>query len=294
MPELAYLNGDIMPIEEARVPVEDRGYQFGDAVYEYLASYKGRLFAVEEHLDRLENSLQGLHFPPVSRDLVRNAIMETFSRAGIERAGVYLQISRGIAPRNHAFPMQAHPQIVITVRRAPEMAPENLQKGIRAITVKDLRWGRCDIKTVQLLANVLAKQQALEAGVQDAIFISDEGIVREGTSSNLFIRCNDHLQTHPLTPHILPGITRVVLIQICRGLGIEVREQFFNRQELLEADEVFLTGTVTEVLPVTVVDGRTIGDGRPGNMSQLLRKHLRARAGEKGAGGIQQAVPPLV
>lgn len=280
MPELAYLNGDIMPIEEARVPIEDRGYQFSDAVYEYLASYKGRLFAVEEHLDRLERSLQALRFPPVPRELVRGAIMETFTQAGIERAGVYLQISRGVAPRNHAFPSPAHPQIVITVRHSPETPPEYLLNGIRSITVNDIRWGRCDIKTVQLLPNVLAKQQALEAGVQDAIFLDREGIVREATASNVFIRCKDHLETHPLTPHILPGITRTVLIDICRSLGIEVREQFFNHQALLHADEVFLTGTVAEVLSVIEIDGHTIGTGRPGDMTRRLREHLERRVGE--------------
>jgi D-alanine transaminase len=280
MPELAYLNGDIMAIEEARISIEDRGYQFSDAVYEYLASYKGRLFALEEHLDRLERSLQALRFPPVSREQVRGAIIEIFNRAGIERAGVYLQISRGVAPRNHPFPAQTRPQIVITVRRSPETPPEHLLKGIRAITVNDIRWGRCDIKTVQLLPNVLAKQQALEAGVQDAIFIGSDGTVREATASNLFIRCKDHLQTHPLTPNILPGITRAVLIDICRGLGIDVREQFFNRQSLLNADEVFLTGTVTEVLSVIEVDGQPIGDGKPGDMTRQLRDHLERQAGD--------------
>jgi D-alanine transaminase len=280
MPELAYLNGDIMPIEEARVPIDDRGYQFSDAVYEYLASYKGRLFALEEHLDRLEHSLRALRFPPVPRKLVRGAIMEIFNRAGIERAGVYLQISRGVAPRNHAFPSPARPQIVITVRHSPETPPEHLLKGIRAITVNDIRWGRCDIKTVQLLPNVLAKQQALEAGVQDAIFLDGEGTVREATASNVFIRCKDHLETHPLTPNILPGITRAVLIGICREQGIEVREQFFNRRALLDADEVFLTGTVTEVLSVIEIDGHAIGKGRPGDMTRQLREQLERRAGD--------------
>lgn len=281
MPELAYLNGEIMPIDEARVPVEDRGYQFGDAVYEYLASYKGRLFAVEAHLDRLENSLTALSFPSISRDLVRNAIMTTFSEAAIERAGVYLQISRGVAPRNHAFPDQAAPQIVVTVRHAPEPPEANVREGIRAITVTDIRWGRCDIKSVLLLPNVLAKQQALDAGAQDAIFVSSDDVVRESTSSNLFICKGGRLSTHPLTPHILPGITRAVLIQICREEGIEVDESFFDRQALFSADEVFLSGTVTEVLPVVEIDGQAIGEGRPGLVAKQLLNHLERRAGGK-------------
>jgi D-alanine transaminase len=283
MPELAYLNGDIMPIEEARVPIEDRGYQFADAVYEYLAGYKGRLFALEQHLDRLEHSMRVLNFPTVSRDMVRNALVETLKQSGIEDAGVYLQISRGVAPRFHPFPANAKPQIVITVRQAPRTPPEHIQNGIRAITVADIRWGRCDVKTVQLLANVLAKQQALEAGVQDAIFISSEGIVREGTASNLFIRQAERLLTHPANHRILSGITRSVLIDICNEHGIEVREQFFDLKALLAAQEVFLTGTATEVLPVIEIDGRTIADGRPGEVTRKLRKYLVARGAEQTA-----------
>ncbi len=279
MPELAYLNGKIMPIEEARVPIEDRGYQFADAVYEYFASYKGRLFAVKEHLDRLEKSLRALEFPPISRELLRDAVVGTFQQAGIDRAGVYLQISRGVAPRNHAFPNGAKPQIVITVRQVPDTPKAYLENGIAAITVTDIRLGRCDIKSVQLLPNVLAKQQALSAGVQDAIFVSSEGIVREGTSSNLFISSGGRLKTHPLTPHILPGITRAVLIDICRKIDVEVEEVFFDNNTLLAAEEVFITGTVTEVLSVCRIDGRTIGAGKPGPMAARLRQELEACAG---------------
>lgn len=279
MPELAYLNGKIMPIEEARVPIEDRGYQFADAVYEYFASYKGRLFAVKEHLDRLEKSLRALSFPLISRELLRDAVLGTFQKAGIERAGVYMQISRGVAPRNHAFPKEAKPQIVVTVRHVPDTPKEFLEKGIAAITVTDIRWGRCDIKTVQLLANVLAKQQALAAGVHDAIFVSPEGIVREGTSSNLFIYSDGRLKTHPLTHHILPGITRAVLLDICRKISLDVEELFFDKAALLAAEEVFLTGTVTEVLSVRQIDNQTIGAGKPGPIAARLRSELEARAG---------------
>ena len=279
MPELAYLNGKIMPIEEARVPIEDRGYQFAAAVYEYFASYKGRLFAVKEHLDRLEKSLRALEFPPISRELLRDAVVGTFQQAGIDRAGVYLQISRGVAPRNHAFPNGAKPQIVITVRKVPDTPKEYLEKGIAAITVTDIRWGRCDIKTVQLLPNVLAKQQALAAGAQDAIFVSPEGIVREGTSSYLVIASGGRLKTHPLTSHILPGITRSVLLDICRKINVEVEEVFFDNNTLLAADEVFITGTVTEVLSVCRIDGQTVGAGKPGPVAARLRKELEASAG---------------
>ncbi|MBR9980197.1 MAG: D-amino acid aminotransferase [Desulfatitalea sp.] len=278
MPELAYLNGEIMPIDEARVPIEDRGYQFADAVYEYLASYNGRLFALEAHLDRLEHSLGALAFPALDRNHIRNAILTLHKRAAIARSGIYLQISRGVAPRNHPFPVQAAPQIVMTVRQLHPTPPEYLRDGIRAITVTDSRWSRCDIKTVQLLPNVMAKQRALEAGAQDAIFVSPDGVVREGTASNLFIHAGGRLHTHPLTPAILAGITRAVLIDSCRKQAITVEERFFDLHELMAADEVVLTGTVTEVLPVTQIDGQAIGNGRPGPAAEMLRTQLEALA----------------
>jgi D-alanine transaminase len=278
MPELAYLNGKMIPIAEAMVPAEDRGYNFGDAVYEYVASYHGRLFCLEPHLDRLERSMRELHFAPLSRDEVRRAIQELFDRARIARAGIYIQVSRGVAPRDHAYPPPDTPlQFFMTIRPVREKPPEMREKGASAITVTDLRWGRCDIKTVQLLPNCMAKQQALEAGVFDAIFVSAEGVVREGTSSNLFIAKNGALVTHPLNHQILPGITRQVIMDVCRDEGIAVQERFYHRDELAAADEAFLTGTVTEVLPLVRIDGRPVGDGTVGPLAKRLYRCLLAR-----------------
>ena len=278
MPELAYLNGEFLPIEKALVPVEDRGYQFGDAVYEFIASYKGRLFCVEEHLDRLDRSLKGLSFPPVSRETIRKAVLTLFEKAAIQRAGIYIQISRGASPRNHAFPEGVHPQIVMTIREIEEKPPELRKNGVAALTVEDIRWGRCDLKTVQLLPNVLAKQKALAAGVFDAIFVSAEGVVREGTSSNICIVADDVVITHPLTPQILPGITRMVVIDLCRELNIPVSERFFKTDALYGSKEVFLTGTVTEVLPIVTIDGHRIGDGQVGPVTARLFEALRQRS----------------
>ncbi len=279
MTELAYVNGKILPLDEAFVPIEDRGYQFGDAVYEFIASYNGKLFALEEHLDRLENSLKALDFEPLDRSQIRGAILMTFERSGFQRAGLYLQISRGVAPRNHLFPTNPVPQLIITVRPAPEIPEDLRHKGASAITVKDLRWKRCDIKSVQLLPNALAKQQAVDAGADDAIFISSDGVVREGTSSNLFMVRKGVVQTHPLSSRILPGITREYLIDICREQGIRVSQTQFNKSDLSKADEVFLSGTVTEVLPVTFIDGQKIGEGRPGPIAKKLLILLRKKAG---------------
>jgi D-alanine transaminase len=277
MPEIAYLNGEFLPIEMATVPIEDRGYQFGDAVYEGIASYNGKLFYLEAHLDRLERSMKALSFPVVSRDIIKEAILELFERAGIARAFIYLQISRGVAPRNHSFPDSAELQFVMTIRPVNEV-PERIKKeGAEAITIKDIRWGRCDVKTVQLLPNIMAKQKAIESGVQDTIFVAEKGVVREATSSNVFIAVQEKLITHPLTANILPGITRAVIIDICKSLNWPVVERFYNITELYGADEVFLTGTTTEVLPVIKVDDHTIGAGKVGPISVRLFEALRER-----------------
>ena len=278
MPELAYLNGEILPIDKAQVSIEDRGYQFGDAVYEFIASYNGRLFYLEEHLDRLERSLKGLLFPPVSREALRKAVLTLLEKAEIQRAGIYIQISRGVSPRNHAFPDGVRPQIVMTIREVEEKPPELRKNGATAITLEDFRWGRCDLKTVQLLPNVLAKQKALAAGVFDAIFVSSEGVVREATSSNICIVADGTVITHPLTPQILPGITRMVVIDLCRELDIPVSERFFKTDALYSAEEAFLTGTVTEVLPIVTIDRHRIGDGQVGPVTTKLYETLQQRS----------------
>jgi D-alanine transaminase len=278
MPELAYLNGKILPIEEATVPIEDRGYQFGDAVYEFIASYSGRMFRVNEHLARLQRSMDALEFPKVSLKEIEAGLSELFNQAGFDRAGIYIQISRGVAPRNHPFPADSKAQVVMTIRGLNEIPDEILEKGATVITLKDFRWGRCDIKTVQLLPNAMAKQKALDAGAYDCIFVTDRGIVREGTSSNAFIISGGVAVTHPLTPNILPGVTRSIIIDICARKDIAVEERFYSIDELYAADEVFLTGTTTEVMPIVRVDSYQIADGRVGQYAKLLYRALRQEA----------------
>jgi D-alanine transaminase len=278
MPDLAYLNGKIMPIEKAVVPIEDRGYQFGDGVYEFVASYAGRLFMLEAHLDRLERSLRELSYDPIDRDTIRQGVVDLLKQSGYPRAGIYIQISRGVAPRNHAIASGMPPQIVMTIRPVKELPQELRTQGAKAITVKDTRWDRCDIKTVQLLSNSLAKQKALDAGCDDAIFVSGQDVVREGTSSNLFIVEGGQLTTHPLSDNILPGITRQAILQICEAEDIAVREDYFGTAKLFGADEVFLTGTVTEVLPVVQIDGKPIGNGTVGPVVKRLYARLRESA----------------
>ena len=277
MPELAYYNGKILPIEEASVPIEDRGYQFGDAVYEFIASYKGKLFCMADHLDRLESSMEKLAFPALSRTFLEETVVELFKSAQFDRAAIYIQVSRGAMPRDHAWNENLKPQVVMTAKEIKQFTPEFRKKGVDIITLEDERWANCDIKTVQLLPNAVAKHQAKQQGVFDAVFVSADGIVREGTSSNFFIVKDGTLITHPLSRSILPGITRKVVLSLAEELGVNTMEDFIPDSDLYTADEAFLTGTVTEIMGIRSINGRTIGSGSAGNITQSLYKAFRIR-----------------
>ncbi|MBU8848952.1 MAG: D-amino acid aminotransferase [Desulfobacterales bacterium] len=278
MPELAYLNGKILPIKETYIPVEDRGYQFGDAVYEFIASYNGKMFCMKEHLDRLQYSMEGLSFPKVDRNFIEQAIDELFKKAQITRAALYIQISRGVAPRDHAWAKDIKVQIIMTIKKVDEISSELREDGIDIITVQDERWSNCDIKTVQLLPNAMAKQKAKNQGAFDAIFVSKDGVVREGTSSNFFIVKDGGIITHPLSKNILPGITRMVVMDLARDLGIKTEEKLLLKTDIFSADEAFLTGTVTEILGIKTIDGKQIGTGKSGKITKELYKALRKKA----------------
>lgn len=279
MPELAYVNGTIGPIEEAKVSIEDRGYQFADAVYEVVVSYNGKPFLLDEHMVRLKRSMAGLNFPAVDVTALEKEMRNLFTVSEIDNAALYLQISRGAAPRNHAYGGPMAPQIVMTIRPAPTIPVEKRANGFKVITVPDTRWGRCDLKTVQLSSNGMAKQQALDSGADDAIFVGDDGVLREGTSSNLFMVVNSEIVTHPADERILPGITRQAVIGICEELNLPVRLDKMPQLELANVDELFLTGTVTEVLSVVSVDGNAIGDSNPGPVTQRLQQAYVAKSG---------------
>jgi D-alanine transaminase len=278
MPELAYLNGKIRPISETFVPIEDRGYQFGDAVYEFIASYNGKLFCLKEHLDRLQYSMERLSFLKMDRGFIERAIYEIFEQAGIARAGIYIQISRGVASRNHAWAKDMKLQFLMTVKNVAEIPSENRKQGIDIITVQDERWSNCDIKTVQILFNAMAKQKAKSLGAFDAIFVSEGGIIREGTSSNFFMVKEGTLFTHPLTKNILPGITRMVIMDLARDLKIKAEEKLLTKSDIFSADEAFLTGTVTEILGIKTIDKKPIGAEKPGKITKKLYRSLRQRA----------------
>ncbi|MBW1616610.1 MAG: aminotransferase class IV [Deltaproteobacteria bacterium] len=282
MPELAYLNGKVLAIQDAFVPIEDRGYQFGDAVYEVIPSYNGKMFKDKEHIKRMVYSLKQLRFPEVSEEYLYNELNLFFNKAKLKRASVYMQVSRGVYKRKHSLPDMENTsvQFVMTIRditKEDVATAKKKKKGISVITVKDSRWGRCDIKTVQLLANSLAKQTALDAGVEDAVFISEDGIVREASSANMFIVKNGIIFTHPETFNILSGVTRSEIINIIKEKKLTLNEDFYTAEKLINAEEAFLTGSITEVMPVIFANGNRIGTGEPGKITKDIYASLCKR-----------------
>ena len=281
MPETAFVNGRFMPLAEAVVPIEDRGYQYADGAYEVLGTYGGRPYAVEEHLQRLERSLRELR---IDLDLraygLEGLIGEAIERAGFGECHVYIQVTRGVAARRHEFPDEpVAPTVVMTVKEM-HRPPANLYaQGVRVVTGPDLRWKRCDIKSISLLANILATQQARDAGAFEMLLVDEKGRVTEGSHTTAFCVREGTLWATPLGPHILPGVTRGILLELAREIGIPVREEFSALDEFLRADEVFIAGTSLEALPVARIDETTIGTGAPGPVTGRLRQAFLERVG---------------
>ena len=279
MPDIACVNGRFGPLAEAVVSVEDRGFQFGDGVYEVIRTYRGRPFAIDEHLSRLERSAQALQLSlGYTKARWIALIEEGLRRSSLPETKIYLQITRGQAPRDHPFPAELSPTTVLTFRELHPLDLSVRQAGVQAILLEDIRWGRCDIKSVNLLANVLARQRAKEAGVFEAILLRD-GAVTEGSVSNVMVVQNGTILTAPEGPRILSGVTRAKVLELAKKEGIPVAETVVRREDLLGASEVFLTGTTVEVLPVVRVDGQAIGPAVPGPMTQLLSRRLEALLG---------------
>ncbi len=267
MSRIAYVNGSYVPHSAAGVHVEDRGYQFADGVYEVFTIDRGRLVDAAAHYDRLWRSLHELSMtPPMARRALDVVLHEVVRRNRLRRGIVYLQVTRGVAPRDHAFPASAEPGIVITARRGGRPSLGNRENGVRVVTVADIRWARCDIKSISLLPNVLAKQTAREAGAYEAWQVDRDGMVTEGASSNAWIIDIDgNLVTRPLTNTILGGITRQVLKQLADEHGIRVIERAFSVAEAKAAREAFVTSANSFVTPVVQIDDQVIGNGRPGS-----------------------------
>lgn len=277
-----FLNDAWVAPEQARVPVEDRGFQFGDGIYEVVRIYRGRPFAMWPHLERLERSARELELPlPRPLPELARLIEEAPARRGLQEATVYLQLTRGYAPRIHYFPDHVTPTLVVYAQPIRLQPEEGYERGAAAIVVPDERWLRCDIKSVNLLPNALAKERARRAGVLEAI-LHREGVgITEGSSTNVFAVCRGKLVTAPAGRYILRGVTRDIVLELARAAGIAVEERFLSREELLAADEVFITSTTLEVMPIARIDGQPVGEGRPGPVARRLRDAFRARVAEE-------------
>lgn len=276
MSRIAYVNGRYIRHAEAAIHIEDRGYQFSDGVYEVCGIRTGKLMDERLHLKRLERSLNELQIAePMSLAALRHVIREVVRRNHVSDGLVYIQVTRGVAPRDHPFPaMPVPPSIVITAKRlnAARIAAA-VEKGVSVITMPDIRWARRDIKSVSLLPNILAKQAAREAGAYEAWLVDREGFVTEGASTNAWIVDGEgRLLTRPASPDILNGVTRLVLLKAARAEGIEVVERAFTPEEAKQAREAFISASSAILIPVTRIEGEPVGNAAPGSLSLRLRE----------------------
>mgnify|MGYP002332528552 CR=1 FL=1 len=274
VPELAYLNGRFLPISEAAVPIDDRGLLFGDSLYEVIRVYAGKFFRLDAHLARLEQGARAIELPIAVEEL-RAVLLELARRSGLGDAFVYLQVTRGVAPRNHVIPPDLEPTVLATVRPLVPLPAEQYEQGARAILRPDIRWGRRDIKATTLLPNILRKTEAARLGCYDVLHYEPDGTITEGSTCNIFGVFNGVLRTHPTGPRILAGITRGAVLDCARELGIPVEERPFTREEVPAAEELFFTDTYCEVLGIVEVDGQPIGQGRPGPLTRRLHAAFR-------------------
>jgi len=275
MQELIWINGEVMPLADARIGVEDRGYQFGDGVYESLRLYNGRPFAIDRHLDRLELSCGGIDLElPIDVDDLKDEMLRLAERVRIPDGFLYLQLTRGNSPRNHLFPQASKPTLLFYIREIPPVGPIGGGAGQSLLSVPDERWNRCWVKSISLLANVLARNAAAAAGVDEAAFVQD-GWISECSSSNLFVVIDHMLVTAPVGPRVLPGITRAILLEAAKAMGIAAEERPIMYAEAIAADEIFIASTIRELAWVGKWDGNAVGGGRCGPMTIDLHKAFR-------------------
>lgn len=273
--QLVYLNGNYLPLSEAKISVLDRGFLFGDGIYEVIPIYSGKPLRLEAHLERLTNSLEGIRIKPPLTTVQWEEIIGRLLD-GSEDQYVYLQVTRGVSPkRDHAFPKDpVSPTIFAMCNRIAPLP----QGGVSAITVQDTRWHRCDIKAITLLANILGRQDAVEQSAAEAILIRDGNAV-EGAASNLFIVKHGTIITPPKSPEILPGITRDLVLELATKLGIQTVQRAISAEELSTAEEIWLTSSTREILPVIRLDGVLVGNGNPGGLWHTLMRAYQSAKG---------------
>ncbi len=278
---IAYVNGEFLPEDQAKVSIFDRGFLFGDGIYEVTPVIDGRLVDRAAHMSRLKRSLGEIRInPPVPLDDIDQLQADLVEKNNITEGRVYLQVSRGVAERDFPFPRDPRPSLVMFARQVPFLDTEASRRGIRVKTVPDLRWKRRDIKTVMLLASAMAKQEAIEAGFDDAWMVED-GLVTEGSSNNAYMVKDGQVQTRHLSNDILPGCTRRALLDLASETDVRVLEKPFTPEEAKAADEAFITSATNLVMPVVGIDDTVIGESKPGPLTKRLRdlyiQHARAR-----------------
>ncbi|MCG6975118.1 MAG: D-amino-acid transaminase [Acidiferrobacterales bacterium] len=281
-----YLNGDYVDANEAKVSAFDRGFIFGDGVYEVIPVYGGRPFRLPQHLSRLKASLAAIMIAnPLTDAQWTGIIDELVQDAGKTDQAIYLQVTRGAAPRDHAFPADTEPTVFAYSKPMTYPGPAEIENGVGAITTADIRWRRCDIKAIALLANVVLRQQAIAQGKAEAILVHD-GHITEGAASNIFIVKDNVIYTAAKSEQILPGITRDLVVELAQQNDIDCREMSITEQQLRDADEVWLTSSMKEILPIVEIDGIRVGNGKRGPMHQRVFELLQAYKDDFRAGTV--------
>ncbi|MFO1241667.1 MAG: D-amino-acid transaminase [Rickettsiales bacterium] len=285
MSRIAYVNGRYVPHRLAEVAMEDRGYQFADGIYEVIVFFNRTMLDEALHLKRLKQSLDSLRIAePMPEAALKLVIRELIARNNYKDGYIYMQITRGVAPRNHPFPKNAKPVLTMSVMRIKQPSKAEVENGVPVITYPDIRWGRCDVKSISLLPNALAKEEAVQKGAREAILVNEKDYVTEASHSNAYIVKNGVLITHPQDYHILNGVRRQVLLEIAAKHQIRIEERLFTKEELFAADEVFVTSATSNVLPVATIDGKKIGTGKPGDITKkigaLYQEHVTEQTGK--------------
>jgi D-alanine transaminase len=273
--EYVIVNGEVIDRVSAKVDIEDRGYQFGDGVYEVIRVYNGKMFTGKEHLNRLVESAKKIRMElPYTPEALAGMMEELIAKNELQTGIVYMQFTRGTSPRNHVFPGSDVTTTFVAYTRQVARPEESMQKGVRTILDEDIRWLRCDIKSLNLLGNLLSKQKAAEAGCFEAILHRGQ-TVTEGSHSNISIIKDGVIITHPADNHILNGITRQKVLEVCNNEQIPYEERAYTLEELYAADEVFSSGTTVEVMPVIEIEGKPVGNGEPGPVTRRLQELLK-------------------